>query len=75
MRKLTSWDEFVKVTSRLGYTALKPGNRGGSGMPFLAPDGVTQRNFHKPHNGVELRIKTMSRRLGISVQEFQELAQ
>lgn len=74
MRKLVSWDDLCKVLSQLGYTQKKPGQRGGSGVPFQLPDG-TVRNFHRPHNGIELRGKTMARRLGIPLDRFWELSE
>ena len=73
MRRIVSWDEFVRVMEGLGYSHSKPGQSGGSAVPFVRDGEV--RSFHKPHGGAVLRPKVMAKRLGISAERFMELAQ
>lgn len=73
MRKLVSWDEFLRVMDGLGYQQRKPSQTGGSAVPFVR--GSEVRSFHKPHGGAVLRPKIMAKRLGISPEKFMELAQ
>ena len=70
--RFCTWDEFLRVMKSLGYTQEKPPARGGAGVPFSK--GNVRKNFHRPHNGAVIRPKFMARRLGITEQEFMELA-
>lgn len=73
MRKIVSWNEFLKVMESLGYTRTKPSQTGGSAVPFVRDGEV--RCFHKPHGGAVLRPKIMAKRLGITAEKFMELTQ
>jgi hypothetical protein len=73
VRKIVSWNEFLKVMEGLGYSQRKPSQTGGSAVPFVRGEEV--RCFHKPHGGAVLRPKTMAKRLGITAEKFMELAQ
>lgn len=73
MRRIVSWNEFLKVMEGLGYSQGKPSQTGGSAVPFIR--GLEVRSFHKPHGGAALRPKIMAKRLGITAEKFLELAQ
>ena len=74
MPKLITWPQLVRALKSLGYEPQKPGQRGGSAVPFKHKETGEVRSFHRPHGGMQLKLHLYARRLKITKERLAELA-